>query len=105
MREEYYKNGKCYKVVDTREVNQTKADLVNRLKNVVKDKLAKTDWTVIRQIERGIPLPSEIADWRQEVFNMLDEIETDLKDIPTIEEFDRYYKPSEFYKLVEKEGE
>jgi len=100
-REEFYKDGKLLKVVDTRKVEEEKTERIRSLKEGAKKALAKTDWMVVRNFEIGKAIDAEIVKKRSDMRLEIEKIESDFGSIKTLEEYDKYYGYANF-KLLKK---
>ena len=97
--ERYNKDG-LYDVVDTRKVEEEKAERIESMKSNVINILSKTDWMVIRLSERGIAIPDDTAKKRLEIIRTLDEVENNLKAINTLEEYDKFHGYHDFHQAI-----
>ena len=48
--------------------------------------LLQTDWAVVRKAERAIEIPADITTYRADVLNKLDELESAIAAVKTVEE-------------------
>lgn len=48
--------------------------------------LLQTDWAVVRKAERAIEIPADITTYRADVLNTLDELESAIAAVKTVEE-------------------
>ena len=60
-----------------------KEQAINNFKSLVGSKLAQTDWYVIRNIDNGSEIPSEIQEARQDLRNTSDTVEQEINAITT----------------------
>ena len=75
-------------------VDSTKRLVTKGLKSVFKDQvrhtaytiLLQTDWAVVRKAERAIEIPADITTYRADVLATLDDLETAITNVTTVEE-------------------
>jgi hypothetical protein len=75
-------------------VDSTKRLVTKGLKSVFKDQirhsaytiLLQTDWAVVRKAERAIEIPADITTYRADVLATLDDLETAITGVTTVEE-------------------
>ena len=60
-----------------------KEQAINNFKSLVGSKLAQTDWYVIRNIDNGSEIPSEVQEARQDLRNTSDTVEQEINAITT----------------------
>ena len=60
-----------------------KEQAINNFKSLVGSKLAQTDWYVIRNVDNGSEIPSEIQEARQDLRNTSDTVEQEINAITT----------------------
>lgn len=101
-REEFYKDGKLMKVIDTRDINEEKSERICHCKKEARDALSLTDWMVMRKVETGKDLNTNIAKLRSDLKSEIDKIENDLKNIMTLEDYDKYFGYDEFYRILKE---
>ena len=63
---------------DMRDTEEVRTKLVNQYRDMVSTSLKETDWYVIRKMERGIDIPTEIAQQRSTMLSKLDTLINDL---------------------------
>lgn len=79
-------NAYTYQVNDltwTETLAELKENKINQLKNHTNTKLGATDWYVIRQIERGIDIPSDIQQERSTILQNHDEQVVEINNLST----------------------
>ena len=64
-------------------LSQLKEQAINNFKSLVGSKLAQTDWYVIRNIDNGSEIPSEVQEARQDLRNTSDTVEQEINAITT----------------------
>ena len=72
-----------------------KTQHIRQTKETANTLLAPTDWYIIRQLERGIDVPAEIASYRTEVLAVSDAREALISAVTTVEELKSLYESSE----------
>ena len=60
-----------------------KEQAINNFKSLVGSKLAQTDWYVIRNIDNGSEIPSDVKEARQDLRNTSDTVEQEINAITT----------------------
>ena len=60
-----------------------KEQAINNFKTLVGSKLAQTDWYIIRNVDNGSEIPSEIQEARQDLRNTSDTVEQEINAITT----------------------
>ena len=60
-----------------------KEQAINNFKSLVGSKLAQTDWYIIRNVDNGSEIPSEIQEARQDLRNTSDTVEQEINAITT----------------------
>ena len=60
-----------------------KEQAINNFKSLVGSKLAQTDWYIIRNVDNGAEIPSEIQEARQDLRNTSDTVEQEINAITT----------------------
>ena len=64
-------------------LSELKEQAINNFKSLVGSKLAQTDWYVIRNVDNGSEIPSEIKEARQDLRNTSDTVEQEINAITT----------------------
>ena len=64
-------------------LSQLKEQAINNFKSLVGSKLAQTDWYVIRNVDNGSEIPSEVQEARQDLRNTSDTVEQEINAITT----------------------
>ena len=64
-------------------LSELKEQAINNFKSLVGSKLAKTDWYVIRNVDNGSEIPSEVQEARQDLRNTSDTVEQEINAITT----------------------
>ena len=64
-------------------LSELKEQAINNFKSLVGSKLAQTDWYVIRNVDNGSEIPSEIQEARQDLRNTSDTVEQEINAITT----------------------
>ena len=64
-------------------LSQLKEQAINNFKSLVGSKLAQTDWYIIRNVDNGSEIPSEIQEARQDLRNTSDTVEQEINAITT----------------------
>ena len=64
-------------------LSELKEQAINNFKSLVGSKLAKTDWYVIRNVDNGSEIPSEVQEARQDLRNTSDIVEQEINAITT----------------------
>ena len=71
-----------YPVIDidfsTEDIDKLKDSKISKIKLEARDLLQPTDWYVIRQAERSVDIPDQIASYRLGVLNKSEEFESDI---------------------------
>ena len=60
-----------------------KEQAINNFQSLVGSKLAQTDWYIIRNVDNGAEIPSEIQEARQDLRNTSDTVEQEINAITT----------------------
>ena len=60
-----------------------KEQAINNFKSLVGSKLAQTDWYVIRNVDNGSEIPSDVKEARQDLRNTSDTVEQEINAITT----------------------
>jgi hypothetical protein len=66
---------------DQEDIDNLKDSKITEIKLKSRDLLQPTDWYVIRKAERGIDIPDQIASYRLNVLNKLEEFELQIKNL------------------------
>ena len=64
-------------------LSELKEQAINNFKSLVGSKLAQTDWYVIRNIDNGSEIPSDVKEARQDFRNTSDTVEQEINAITT----------------------
>ena len=64
-------------------LSELKEQAINNFKSLVGSKLAQTDWYIIRNVDNGSEIPSEIQEARQDLRNTSDTVEQEINAITT----------------------
>ena len=64
-------------------LSELKEQAINNFKSRVNSELSKTDWYIIRSIDNGTEVPSDITDARAELRNQADTVESEINAITT----------------------
>ena len=64
-------------------LSELKEQAINNFKSLVGSKLAQTDWYVIRNIDNGSEIPSEVQEARQDLRNTSHTVEQEINAITT----------------------
>ena len=64
-------------------LSELKEQAINNFKSLVGSKLAQTDWYIIRNVDNGAEIPSEIQEARQDLRNTSDTVEQEINAITT----------------------
>ena len=67
----------------TQSLSELKEQAINNFKSLVGSKLAQTDWYVIRNVDNGSEIPSEVQEARQDLRNTSDTVEQEINAITT----------------------
>ena len=60
-----------------------KEQAINNFKSLVGSKLAQTDWYIIRNVDNGSEIPSDVKEARQDLRNTSDTVEQEINAITT----------------------
>jgi hypothetical protein len=63
-----------------------KSNFIAQVRNTCYSILLQTDWAVVRKAERAIEIPADITTYRAEVLSTLDDLETAISAVTTVEE-------------------
>ena len=63
-----------------------KSNFIAQVRNTCYSILLQTDWAVVRKAERAIEIPADITTYRAEVLSTLDDLETAIAAVTTVEE-------------------
>ena len=64
-------------------LSELKEQAINNFKSLVGSKLAQTDWYVIRNVDNGSEIPSDVKEARQDLRNTSDTVEQEINAITT----------------------
>ena len=64
-------------------LSELKEQAINNFKSRIGSELAKTDWYIIRNVDNGAEIPSEIQEARQDLRNTSDTVEQEINAITT----------------------
>tara|TARA_Y100000592_G_scaffold56162_1_gene88289 strand:- start:86 stop:568 length:483 start_codon:yes stop_codon:yes gene_type:complete len=67
----------------TKTLAELKEQAINNFKHTINSKLQTTDWYIIRNIDNGVEIPSEIQEARQDLRNTSDTVEQEINGITT----------------------
>ena len=67
----------------SKSLSELKEQSINNFKHRIESKLAQTDWYIIRKIDNGADVPSEIQEARQDLRNTSDTVESEINAITT----------------------
>lgn len=88
-RRETYKNGVRIETVDTRTLEEVKAEKIALVKDQAGKRLSKSDWRIVKAMDTGIPVPSEIAQERAKIRSKSDELENIINNATELIQLDR----------------
>ena len=63
-----------------------KSNFISQVKTTAGSILSQTDWMVIRKAERNVDIPTSIITYRSSVVAKVDELETAIQAVTTVEE-------------------
>jgi len=63
-----------------------KSNFIAQVRNTAYTILLQTDWAVVRKAERAIEIPADITTYRADVLATLDDLETAIAGVTTVEE-------------------
>jgi hypothetical protein len=63
-----------------------KSAFKDQVRNTCYSILLQTDWAVVRKAERAIEIPSDITTYRADVLSALDDLETAIESVTSVEE-------------------
>jgi len=78
----------------TKTIEQYKEQAINNFNHRVGSELAKTDWYIIREMENGTEVPSEITSKRQTLRDTANATEIEINELITIEEIITFDYPN-----------
>ena len=78
----------------TKTIEQYKEQAINNFNHRVGSKLAKTDWYIIREMDNGTEVPSEITSKRQTLRDTSNATEIEINELITIEEIITFDYPN-----------
>lgn len=64
-------------------LSELKEQSINNFKSQIGSELAKTDWYIIRNVDNGTEIPSEVQEARQDLRNTSDTVESEINAITT----------------------
>ena len=64
-------------------LSELKEQSINNFKHRIGSELAQTDWYIIRNIDNGTEIPSEIQEARQDLRNTSDTVESEINELTT----------------------
>ena len=64
-------------------LSELKENRINHFKSIINSELSKTDWYIIRSIDNGTEVPSDITDARAELRTQSDTVESEINAITT----------------------
>lgn len=64
-----------------------KTEWLKKTKKTANDMLEKTDWYVLRELSRGVTVPTEISTYRDAILQSCTDIEIAINNCTTLEEF------------------
>lgn len=64
-------------------LSELKEQAINNFKLLIGSKLAQTDWYVIRNVDNGSEIPSDVQEARQDLRNTSDIVEQEINEIKT----------------------
>lgn len=67
----------------SKSLSELKEQAINNFKSLVGSKLAQTDWYVIRNVDNGSEIPSDVQEARQDLRNTSDTVEQEINAITT----------------------
>ena len=67
----------------SKSLSELKEQSINSFKHRIGSKLAQTDWYIIRKMDNGADVPSEIQEARQDLRNTSDTVESEINAITT----------------------
>ena len=67
----------------TQSLSEFKEQAINNFKSRIGSELAKTDWYIIRNVDNGAEIPSEVQEARQDLRNTSDTVEQEINAITT----------------------
>ncbi len=77
-----------------KDLEQLKEQHIRQTKETANTLLAPTDWYIIRQLERNIDIPENIASYRAEVLAVSEQREALISAVMTVEELKNLYESS-----------
>ena len=78
----------------TETVGELKTKRINHFKSIVNSELQKTDWYIIRSVDSGDDIPSDITDERAELRTQSDTVESEINTLTTKQEVMQYDFPN-----------
>ena len=78
----------------TKTIEQYKEQAINNFNHRVGSELAKTDWYIIREMDNGTEVPSEITSKRQTLRDTSNATEIEINELITIEEIITFDYPN-----------
>ena len=67
----------------TKSLSELKEQSISNFKHRIGSELAKTDWYIIRSVDNGVEIPSEIQEARQDLRNTSDTVEQEINALTT----------------------
>ena len=64
-------------------LSELKEESISNFKSRIGSELAKTDWYIIRNVDNGTEIPSEVQEARQDLRNTSDTVESEINAITT----------------------
>ena len=78
----------------TETVGELQTRRINHFKSIVNTELQKTDWYIIRSVDNGDDVPSDIADARAQIRSLSDTVESEINALTTKQEVMQYDFPN-----------
>ena len=78
----------------TETVGELKTKRINHFKSIVNSELQKTDWYIIRSVDNGDDIPSDITDARAATRTQSDTVESEINALTTKQEVMQYDFPN-----------
>lgn len=69
-----------------RDAEEVRVKLIKQYRDMVSSSLKETDWYVIRKMERGIDIPTDVVQQRSSLLSKLDTLLSDLESAVTTED-------------------
>ena len=83
MAEIITKRDKLLQELESKNIDDMKADKIKEVKQQAQEILAETDWYITRQIEQGDAIPTDVLDYREIIRDKSDIIENEIYGLET----------------------